>query len=885
MLFLRETSAQFSWWWNARKRIFVCACFAFILIFSAVVVPKVVHAEETSTAQQAAQGYAAGGVVGAAANVATNGAVGKAKDFVQNGIGSFVLLLLANILQTIVMVVGTIMLGLVWILIQVAQYNSFVDAPVVVNGWTIVRDVTNMFFILVLLLIAFGTMLGLDQYSYKNKHLSGLLIMAIVVNFTRTICGVLIDFGQVVMLTFVYGFKEAAGGNFANMFQLTSLLTPAPGAKAIFDTVRAMKTDDPLGMSMNVVLSMSLALIAVVISCAILLVMTLALIARVVTLWLLIVMSPLAFFLRAVPTSAASKYYGEWWSKFTGQIVFGPLMAFFLWLSLLVSSGDQIGKGFFGPPGSSGTAEVFAAGDGLTAFGSFDKVAGFMIGIVLLAAGQKMATQIAGESGGMAKSLAKKAGSAAVKFGKAGGRAAANVGIGPKDALTGERQSLASMGRGFRQDFVTSKLGRGLGLDKEFSAAREKKRDLANVKDPAKRAGLVNRQVAEDAKKFAEKSTVELEVMLRNPSTSLIEKRAAMEALATKGAPSMKNLGPEGVAAQLATVGIVGRRNAKGDIEYDEKDKDAVRQFKSALKAGGNMDASHENAEKAGNWFRRAGQEKQLEAINGNGEFWKTYAENLDANQFEKYSDKDQQKILDRLMTAGGFDTKIDELNRKATNPVERVTNSKEENEKLLAAEPTAPALLTSIGMVARLAKSGALSQSEIEKEAKDLQERYAKMGGDGMSEIAQDLAAAQSAMTPLAAADRLASAAEHFERAINRGGLSAEHRVEVEKVVERGKSTFGNAENEFGKALAPLPVDEKFSAARQGASKAMTAINILSSGSKGTLSKEVVTALNALKDDLKAIRAMGNVSELDAVMESRIASIAKQVADIKNKI
>ena len=276
MPFLREKSLKIFSWLRVHGRTIGFGCLAFIAV-SAILVPHAVRAipdviDKAITAH--------------------------------NSIGAIVLLLLANLLQTIVFVLGAIMLGLVWILIQVAQYNGFVNAPVVQNGWTIVRDVTNMFFILVLLMIAFGTMLGVEKYSYKNKRLSGLLIMAIVVNFTRTICGVLIDFGQVVMLTFVYGFREAAGGNFANAFHIVDLLNPS--GKAMADTVAAIKTSSPLSTALDTVISLVLALIAIALACGILIVFTISLVIRIVYLWLLIVMSPLAFFMRAVPSSAAS---------------------------------------------------------------------------------------------------------------------------------------------------------------------------------------------------------------------------------------------------------------------------------------------------------------------------------------------------------------------------------------------------------------------------------------------------------------------------------------------------------------------------------------------------------------------------------------------------
>ena len=875
MPFLREKSAIFFRWISDNRRHVVCACFSFVFLFIAA---RPVQA--LGPVVVAAAGYAAVKSGAAAAG--------------GNAIGSFVLLLIANILQVIVMVLGQLMLGLVSILVSVAQYNDFVNSAVVTNGWTIVRDVTNMFFILVLLLIAFGTMLGVDQYSYKNKNLSSLLIMAVLVNFTRTICGVLIDFGQVVMLTFVYGFKEAAGGNFANGLHLTQLLSPS--ASALADTVKAMKSENPLTFSLGIVISSVLAVIALAVSCGILIVLSLSLIARIVTLWLLIVLSPLAFFLRAVPTKAASGYYAEWWKKFTGQVVFGPIMAFVLWLALLVASGNQLDSGF---TSSQSAAETFSAG--VTQFGDFNQVKSFIVMIVLLAAGYKMSSQMAGQSGEVAQKLAKKLGGGAVKLGKFAGGAAANVGIpGTQDKLTGEKQSLLSFGRGIGKDFKQSGFGRLVGMDKDFSAAREKKRDLANVRDPAKQRGLANKLVADKAKENSEKSTQELEKTRKDEKASIIDRRAAMEALAARGADSMKNLGPEEKAKLLLDVGIKGEITIDEDgnqvTRYDEKDKDAVKQFDRALAAGGNTAMTFENTEKAGNWFRRAGQEKQLDAINGNGERWRTYAKNLDPEQFAKYPEKDQQKILERLV-AGGFDPdKIDALNNVAKNPIDRPAAAKareleeakaetEANDKMLASAPGSAKLLADTEQLDRLTRAGSVSLPIVQEKAELLEQQYAEMGGDGTSQIAQDLAAAKTATTVDEAARHLAAAAGGLEQAVQRGGLSPKEREGVDKAVGHGKTALESAENAFGKSMLIMSsVEQRFAAARQGAIKAQAAVSSLSSGAtKGTLSREANAKLESINKKIKEVKAMKNVGDLNEDMVEKIGALNGEIIELKN--
>ncbi|PIP34883.1 hypothetical protein COX21_00500, partial [Candidatus Falkowbacteria bacterium CG23_combo_of_CG06-09_8_20_14_all_41_10] len=121
--------------------------------------------------------------------------------------GDAVAQLIGWIVYAFVYVIGLLIMLVMWVLIKLAQYNDFINATPVQFGWTIVRDVCNMFFILILLIIAFATILRVERYSFKTL-LPKLILMAVLINFSKLICGVFIDFAQVIMLTFVNGFKD-----------------------------------------------------------------------------------------------------------------------------------------------------------------------------------------------------------------------------------------------------------------------------------------------------------------------------------------------------------------------------------------------------------------------------------------------------------------------------------------------------------------------------------------------------------------------------------------------------------------------------------------------------------------------------------------------------
>ena len=275
--------------------------------------------------------------------------------------------------------------------IEVAGYNGFIDSPAVTVGWVMVRDVTNMFFVVVLLLISFGTILGLEQYEYK-KLLIKLLMAAIVVNFSRIICGIIIDVAQVVMITFINGVAATASGNLVNMFRVGEIMK---------------LTDDPSGIAEPS--ELFLAAVAAIAFASIMMMTMLTflflLMARMMTLWILIVLSPFAFVLNVLPQT--QKYAGQWWQEFGGNVVAGPVVAFFLWLSFVTVGGGDAQSNIADNSATRMDDPKYASTDskdtstGITSIMTWANMANFAIAIGMLLAGAKMAQQLGAAGGAM----------------------------------------------------------------------------------------------------------------------------------------------------------------------------------------------------------------------------------------------------------------------------------------------------------------------------------------------------------------------------------------------------------------------------------------------------------------------------------------------------
>ena len=317
-------------------------------------------------------------------------------NFAHAGLGETVATVLGWVLYPIIWVLGKILIMLMYILIGVAQYNDFINSNAVTTGWTLVRDLCNMFFILILLIIAFATILKIEQYNLKT-WLPKLILMAILINFSKLICGIFIDVAQVIMLTFVNAFKDMAGGNLTEMLGVTKILS--------FDQ---SNSGDVTGWT--ILGSIILALIFSIISVVVVLTMLVMLAMRIIMIWIYVVLSPAAYLMASFPQGQS--YSQRWWSDFSKNLIVGPVLAFFIWLSFASLGGIEGSrdinkmKAQSNSAGGEATQENFSAT--VTEAGSQDNMTKFIISIGMLLGGLMIAQEMGGVAGSIAgKGMAK----------------------------------------------------------------------------------------------------------------------------------------------------------------------------------------------------------------------------------------------------------------------------------------------------------------------------------------------------------------------------------------------------------------------------------------------------------------------------------------------
>ncbi|MDD4901194.1 MAG: hypothetical protein PHS62_03765 [Patescibacteria group bacterium] len=406
-------------------------------------------------------------------------------DIVLGAIGSTLVLVLGIIAYILTAVIGMLITVVVYLLIQVAQFNNIINVETVVKGWVIVRDLCNMSFILILLIIAFATILRQENFSAK-KLLPKLLIMAILINFSRTIFGLLIDFSQVIMLTFVNAFA-AGGGWFINAFRIDLLLS----------IKEVNSTGDFAVTSWSTAIAIIAGVLAAIITLIVVSVILAVLVARIIMLWIYTIFSPLVFLGFAFPP--LQKYTGKIWEDFTKQLVVGPVLAFFIWLALTTASG------------SSSTMSAGLALDstnqvcvGVGAFFCTGNFQNFIIVIGLLMGGLMVAQSMGGAAGAIAgKGLdwAKKvAGSPGALALKGGNRLSKLVerkfeengmpifnrgwwqGLGTRGDILNKRAQTRATGKGAQvaEDYLHPKV---IGLSKKTGLRLRKKEGALDVNE------------------------------------------------------------------------------------------------------------------------------------------------------------------------------------------------------------------------------------------------------------------------------------------------------------------------------------------------------------------------------------------------------------------
>jgi hypothetical protein len=206
--------------------------------------------------------------------------------------------------------------------LKMFSYSNGVDV-----GWQMVRDTANMFFILILLAIAFATVLKLESWNFK-RLLPRLVAAVLLVNFSRVITEFIIRLGNELMRAIV----NAAGGS--------NSISGVVGQLAKVSTWYTKNSlDDHFNPREPEMVFRFGNIFILVIACVtffVILRLSITLLLRVLYLWLLVIVSPLALVASTVPS--LQSYSTQFWQLLFKYIFLGPIAMFLYFFAFAVVS-------------------------------------------------------------------------------------------------------------------------------------------------------------------------------------------------------------------------------------------------------------------------------------------------------------------------------------------------------------------------------------------------------------------------------------------------------------------------------------------------------------------------------------------------------------------
>lgn len=258
-------------------------------------------------------------------------------------------------------------------------------------GWQITRDAMNMFFVLWMVIISFGTILGVDEFGWK-KNFVRLLMVAVLVNFTKVIAGVIVDMGQILINFFVYsGLREQGVLALVQNLNIHQLFTTSTGFfSAIFGGAYLNVVENYIQKVAIVTLEISFISVAATLFLQI----ALLFITRVVALWMLVILAPVAFVMGIMPFGFSRGLIGRWFGQIFAWSFMGVVMMFFMYLAA------QLSAVLAGAGGDSALGKVYTSGrdpdigslfSGSQFFGTFSPILVFLTVYLFLHFGYSMA--------------------------------------------------------------------------------------------------------------------------------------------------------------------------------------------------------------------------------------------------------------------------------------------------------------------------------------------------------------------------------------------------------------------------------------------------------------------------------------------------------------
>src|SRR6266498_5594753 len=256
------------------------------------------------------------------------------------------------ILQVSVQALAYLAQALNWVI----RFKIDTNLPVVETSWKIIRNFSNMFFIVVMIITAFATIFNFARGYYWRDLVFRFIAAALLINFSLVIGQLIISGTQTINSVFIYAIGDMSL-HIGQVLDPSALLANNEGflsdktAKNIShvagwlsgtlggnsDTKSVTEAIAYTGAKMDtltffVVLRVLFSTVLVIMVIFSLLVAFIFSLVRIPIIWLLLILSPLAWLTYILP--ATRNLNKKWWDYFLGWNLFLPIFLFVLYFGL-----------------------------------------------------------------------------------------------------------------------------------------------------------------------------------------------------------------------------------------------------------------------------------------------------------------------------------------------------------------------------------------------------------------------------------------------------------------------------------------------------------------------------------------------------------------------
>lgn len=210
---------------------------------------------------------------------------------------------------------------------------------VVQEGWTFVRDVSNLIMVLILLIIGFSTVLQIEGWNYK-KALPRLILIALLINFSLVFTGFIIDFTNILSKFFL---DFASHGSLSN---ISEIIANGIKLQKLQDAASLANSKTFQGGVLSTFMTMIFAALGgsavLLVAAFVLFASAVLLLWRIVTLWLAMILAPGAFLMYILP--ATQGYFRAWGKHLLSWSFFAPVYFFLLALAVKIINSKELAQ-------------------------------------------------------------------------------------------------------------------------------------------------------------------------------------------------------------------------------------------------------------------------------------------------------------------------------------------------------------------------------------------------------------------------------------------------------------------------------------------------------------------------------------------------------------